>query len=79
MINSVSGHDLAWACKQFEAHFLETVLKQARQSSLGDPLAKSAASRTFRELLDAELANNMAQAGGVGIAELLQSQLAEKK
>lgn len=70
---------LAWACKQFEAHFLESMLKQARRTLPGDPLTSSSASRTFRELLDAELANRMTQAGGIGIAELLLAQLEEKK
>lgn len=79
MIDPVSSHnELAWACRQFETHFLETILKQARRSSPGDPLAKSSASKTFKEMLDAQLANNMAQAGGIGIAELLLSQLEEK-
>jgi flagellar protein FlgJ len=80
MINSIDqSHQLQWACKQLEAHFLQTLLKEARRTMPGDPFASSSASRTFREMLDEQLANTMAQAGGVGIAQMLLAQLEEKK
>jgi flagellar protein FlgJ len=77
-VNSSAKPDLAWACQQFEAQFINLMLRQARRTLPKDPLDTST-SRTFQEMLDTELANKMAQAGGVGIAKLLMSQLAEKK
>lgn len=61
---------------QFEALFIETVLESARNASLGDPiLGNSDAHATYREMLDRQLASEMARGRGIGLADLLVRQL----
>ena len=82
MRNTSTGTEylqLQRACRQFEAYFIEQILKGARRTMPGDSMANSSAYRTFREMLDQELANVMSQADGIGIADMLMAQMAEKK
>jgi len=66
---------MAQAAKAFEAIFMRQLLGAMRQSSLGDELTGSSAVDQFRELADARIADSLADKGGLGIAELLLSQL----
>lgn len=67
--------EMAQAAKAFEAIFMRQLLGAMRQSSLGDELTGSSAVDQFRELADARIADSLADKGGLGIAELLLSQL----
>jgi flagellar protein FlgJ len=67
---------LAAAAKAFEAVFLRQVIGSMRQASLGeDILGGGSAAEQFRDMQDARLADEMAEAGGgFGIADLLLKQ-----
>ncbi len=66
---------LKQTAKQFEALFVQMVLKQMRQTTPGDPLMGGERSRFYRDLYDRQLALHLAERGGIGIAEMIVRQL----
>jgi flagellar protein FlgJ len=64
------------AAQQFEAVFVNLMLKQARQAVPDGGLFQSDALKTFRELQDRELAGSLAKHSPLGIAEALKDFLA---
>lgn len=66
------------AAKQFEAIFLNMMLKQMRDASFGDPLFDSSASDTYRNMFDQQLALNLSESGSLGIAQMIERQLGVK-
>ncbi|WP_027897175.1 transglycosylase SLT domain-containing protein [Zestomonas thermotolerans] len=70
--------DLEMAAEQFEALFLQQILKQMRKASdvlgAGSPL-RSRESETMREFYDEVLAESLASRRQTGIADMLVSQL----
>ena len=66
--------DLHAAAEQFEAIFIQTLLKQARQSKLAEDILGSSAGDTYTEMLEQERAKSMAQNMNLGIAEALVKQ-----
>ncbi|HET8612651.1 MAG TPA: rod-binding protein [Sphingomonas sp.] len=64
------------AAQAFEAVFLRQMISSMRQDGLGDGMFDSEASDTFRDLADAKTADAMAGKGVLGIAGLLEQQLA---
>ena len=66
--------DLDAAAEQFEAIFIQTLLKQARQSKLADDILGSSAGDNYTEMLEQERAKSMAQNMNLGIAEALVKQ-----
>ena len=63
------------AAEAFEAVFLRQMIGSMRQASLGEDILGGSATEQFRELSDAKLADNMAETGSFGIAELLLKQM----
>ncbi len=64
------------ACTEMEAVFLNLLLKEMRKSvPKGGLIGNSSQENIMRSLLDSELTKNMAQSGGVGLAEMLYRQL----
>jgi len=64
---------------QFEALFLETMLKNMRDASLGDPIfGDSDEHEMYQGMLDQQLAIEMSSGKGIGIAEMLVRQLGEQ-
>lgn len=63
------------AAKQFEAIFLNMMLKQMRDASFGDPIFDSSASDNYRTMFDQQLALNLSETGSLGIAKLIERQL----
>ena len=61
--------------QQFEAIFLRQMIATMRAPSLGDDIFGSDASNQFRDMSDARLADAMA--GQLGIAQILEKQLAK--
>ncbi len=61
--------------RQFEAMFLQMVLKQMRQASSGDPIFDNDRSRFYREMHDRQLALHLSKGGSVGIADMIVRQL----
>ena len=66
--------DLREVAEQFEAIFIQTLLKQARQSKLADDILGSSAGDNYTEMLEQERAKSMAQNMNLGIAEALVKQ-----
>ena len=61
---------------QFEALFVQTLLKEMREASLGDPiLGSSNEHKTYTEMFDQQLAGELASHQGFGIADALVRQL----
>ncbi|MDE2366965.1 MAG: rod-binding protein, partial [Betaproteobacteria bacterium] len=62
------------AAKQFEALFLNMMLKSMREATPKDSLMDSEQSRLYMSMLDQQLSQSMA-ARGVGLAEIMMRQL----
>ena len=63
------------AAQAFEAVFLRQMISSMRQASLGEELLGGGrAGEQFRDMSDAKLADNMAEKGSFGIAEMLLKQ-----
>ena len=61
---------------QFEALFLQTMLKTMREASLGDPLfGESDGLEMYQGMLDQQLAVEMSSGKGIGLADMLVRQL----
>ncbi len=61
---------------QFEALFLEILLKDMRSASLGDPIfGGSSQHDLYREMLDKQFAVEMSRDRGIGLADMLTAQL----
>ncbi len=69
---------LAKTAKQFEAIFMREMLAAARKSSLGDSLFSSSATDNFREMQDSRFADISAEKGTLGLAKLIEAQLARQ-
>lgn len=63
------------AAQQFEAMFLQMVLKSMRDATPQDGLLASDESRFYTSMLDQQLAQNMAGGRGLGFARLIEDQL----
>jgi flagellar protein FlgJ len=61
---------------QFEALFLQTMLKSMREASMGDPLfGDSEQQEMYQGMMDQQLAVELASGKGVGLADMLVRQL----
>jgi flagellar protein FlgJ len=70
-----SPEALRAAAKQFEALFLQMVLKSMRDAMPSNGLLDSDQTRMFQAMQDQQMAMNMAQGRGVGLSEVLFRQL----
>lgn len=71
--------ELRKAAEAFEAVILRQMLASMRKARLGDEMFGSSATDNFREMADARLADNMASLRQFGIADLVETQLAQMK
>lgn len=70
---------LQQAVRDFEAIFIGMMLKQAEASATAsDPLSQGPGASIFRDMLADERAKAMAQSGGLGLAEGLYRELAQR-
>ena len=69
---------LQMVADQFEAIFLENLLKQARERKLSDGLFDTNADDNFVEMFDKELANTSSKLVDIGIAEAIIRQMSSK-
>ena len=76
-INS-NNDDLKAVANQFEAIFLEMLLKQARESKLSDGLFDTDADDNFVQMFDAELAKSSSELVDIGIAEAIIEQMSPR-
>jgi flagellar protein FlgJ len=63
------------AAQQFEAVFLQMVMKSMRAAAPQTGPFESDQTRFFQELLDSQLSNAMAAQGGMGLAAVIEKQL----
>ena len=68
--------ELKAVADQFEAIFLEMLLKQARDSKLSEGLFDNKADDNFVQLFDQELAKTSSESVDIGIAEAIINQMA---
>lgn len=61
--------------RQFESLFTSMMLKSMRDASMGNPLFDSDSEKTYREMFDQQMAVEMSQGKGLGIADMLVRQL----
>ncbi|MBC7208301.1 MAG: rod-binding protein, partial [Methyloversatilis sp.] len=70
-----SPEALKAAAKQFEAMFLQVVIKSMREASHGDELFGGQESKMYQDMLDQQWAQVMTEGGGTGLARVLERQL----
>ena len=68
--------ELLAVADQFEAIFLEMLMKQARDSKLSEGLFENKADDNFVQLFDRELAKSSSEKVDIGIAEAIINQMA---
>ena len=76
MLNKIPDRnsDLRDVAEQFEAIFINQILKQSRETKLADDLLGSSATTTYEQLLDSETSKNIASHVNIGIADALVRQ-----
>lgn len=72
---SKSPDALRKTAQQFEAIFLQMVLKSMRDASFGDDLFGSYESKFYRGMFDQQVALTMAQGKGIGLTDVIVRQL----
>ena len=75
--NTLAG--LQSVADQFEAIFLETLLRQARESKLSNGLFDSKADDNFEQMFDQELANSSSKLVDIGIADAIVRQMSKTR
>ena len=68
-----SKGELKAVAEQFEAIFVEQLLKAARQSNLADGLFDNEEVETYRDMLDKEYAKSIATNTSLGIASAIEA------
>ena len=61
--------------RQFEGAFINMMLDAMRSATPGDPMLGSSEADSYRDLLDHQLSLDMADGGGIGLADMLVRQL----
>ena len=77
--NSDALEGLQSVADQFEAIFLETLLRQARESKLSEGLFDSKADDNFEQMFDQELANSSSKLVDIGIADAIVRQMSKTR
>jgi peptidoglycan hydrolase FlgJ len=63
------------ASRQFEALFVQMMLKSMREAKLGDGMGDSDQSAMYQEMYDKQISLEMTRQRGVGLAEMIMKQL----
>ncbi len=61
--------------RQFESIFTQMMLKSMRQASLGEGIMDNDQTKFYQEMYDQQLAVHLSESGGIGLAEVIKSQL----
>jgi len=61
--------------QHFESIYMNMMIKSMRQASLGDPIFDSNSGGMYRDMYDSQLALQMSQQNGIGLADMLVKQL----
>ena len=62
--------------KEFEAIFMQMMLKNMREASLGEGMMDSDQGKFYQEMFDKQIAASLARGQGLGLADLMVRQLA---
>lgn len=73
--NAKNNDQLKSVADQFEAIFIQMLLKQARESKLSDELFETTSDDNFMQMYHEELAKSSSQKVDIGIAEAIISQM----
>lgn len=69
--------ELRKACEGFESMFLQMMYKEMRNTvPENDLMGKSNAEKIWQSMLDTQMMDDAAKAGGVGLADMMYNQLA---
>jgi flagellar protein FlgJ len=71
------GAGLREVAHQFESLFLRMMLKSMREASSGDPYFDSNEGGMYRDMFDDQVAVDMSNKGGMGLADMLVRQLSK--
>ena len=63
--------------KQFEALFIQMMMKSMRDASFKSDLLQSDSQDTYQEMFDKEVSVSLAQRGGFGLADMLTQELSK--
>jgi len=63
------------AAVQFEAHFVQQMLKTMRESVMKSDLVESGAADTYQDMMDKEVSLSIARGRGLGLATMLEREL----
>ncbi len=61
--------------QQFEALFMQMMLKSMREASMGDGIFDSDQSNMYRDMFDSQIAMHLSKQRGMGLADMLERQL----
>ncbi len=72
--------ELKRACIDFEGYFIQMMFKEMRKSvnTAGGLFPKSNSELIFQDMLDEETSKSAANAGGVGLADMMYKQLSRE-
>ncbi|TCK18863.1 flagellar protein FlgJ [Thiogranum longum] len=70
-----SEETLRKVAEQFEALFLQMMLKSMRDASLGDGMLDNEHTKTYQAMFDKQISIEMSQGQGIGLADMMVEQL----
>jgi len=73
-----SEETLRAVAEQFEALFLQMMLKSMRDASLGDGMLDNEHTKTYQAMFDKQISIEMSQGEGIGLAEMMVQQLRQQ-
>lgn len=69
------GQAVRKTAEQFEAYFIQQMMKSMRESIEKSDLVDSSKTDMYQDLMDKEVSLSMAQRGGMGLADMLERQM----
>jgi flagellar protein FlgJ len=70
-----SGAARKEVARQFEAMFVQMMMKSMREASLGEGILDSDNVKFYQDIYDQQLAIHLSESGGIGLAEVIERQL----
>jgi Rod binding domain-containing protein len=65
--------------EQFEAYFLQHMMKEMRATIEKSELVESKSMETYQDMMDKEVAQHMVRRGGIGLADMLEKQMQKRE
>lgn len=67
------------AAEQFEAYFIQNMLKTMRESIEKSDLVDHGSADMYQDLMDKEVSMQMVRRGGIGLADMLEKQMLQRQ